>query len=385
MLHAPQPLQILVVEDNKGDFVLLREMFHDVSLRRPALPFEYRLIHASNFRSAIDILGEQRVDAVLLDLSLPDAFGIDTYYSMRAICRDTPIIVLTSNDDHITARAALQAGAQDYLLKGHVSGVTLVRSIQYAIERNRLIAELQSLQLAAVRANQGKNEFLLNMGTELGECVRQIRATALKGLSGINGDPRTALGHIAEFSTHLEAVTNAMFDFSQLESKKLELQPKEFELEPFLNNMWQSVEMRLWKRGIPGICKVAEGTPRSIVADGEQLGRIIQCLVENAMHWSDHGGGVFLYVEPYLNGGLKADHIHFSLSISGSAVGLEQHRLIFESLAQRDVAVVKKLGVFGLLLAVSARLVEHMRGQVWLKSTPGQGGAFHFTLPLACH
>ncbi len=83
-------------------------------------------------------------DAILLDLTLPDSIGLDTFKKIHSEAPALPIIVLTGNDDDSLALRALQDGAQDYLVKGQVSGQILARSIRYAIERKRIDEALKS-------------------------------------------------------------------------------------------------------------------------------------------------------------------------------------------------------------------------------------------------
>ena len=124
--------KVLLVEDNPGDARLLREALREVT---PA-PFE--LIHAERFHRGIESLKGEHFAAVLLDLSLPDAKGVDTVARMQREVSDVPIVVLTGLDDDATALEAVRAGAQDYLIKGDIDGRLLVRSLTYAIERKRL-------------------------------------------------------------------------------------------------------------------------------------------------------------------------------------------------------------------------------------------------------
>lgn len=83
----------------------------------------------------------------MLDLSLPDSTGLDTFIRLYMQAPDVPIVVLTGLDDEATATQAVQAGAQDYLVKGHVSGDLLVRAMRYAIERHRLLMQLRVASL----------------------------------------------------------------------------------------------------------------------------------------------------------------------------------------------------------------------------------------------
>jgi PAS domain S-box-containing protein len=127
--RTQQPLSVLLIEDNPGDARLIREMFADV----PAA--HVRLRHADRLAAGLAQL--EGADIVLLDLSLPDSHGLETFLRLRDQAPGVPVIVLTGLDDETVAVRAVQEGAQDYLPKGEVDGHLLVRSIRYAIERKR--------------------------------------------------------------------------------------------------------------------------------------------------------------------------------------------------------------------------------------------------------
>jgi diguanylate cyclase (GGDEF)-like protein len=130
-------INVLLVEDNPGDARLLRESLADVD----ASGFQVR--HVSRLDEGLVRLAEGAVDVVLLDLSLPDSRGLDTVRRVHALAPDTPIVVLTGTNDESQAVRAVQEGAQDYLVKGLVDGNLLARSMRYAIERHRILGELE--------------------------------------------------------------------------------------------------------------------------------------------------------------------------------------------------------------------------------------------------
>ncbi|MEI7834079.1 MAG: diguanylate cyclase [bacterium] len=134
------PISILLVEDNPGDVRLLRETL----LLDGA---KYNLANKPRLDEAIAALHACTYDVVLLDISLPDSHGIDTFNRLNEACPDIPIIVLTGNNDEEMALMSVQAGAQDYLVKGQVDTPLLVRAIRYAIERNRLRMAVRALSL----------------------------------------------------------------------------------------------------------------------------------------------------------------------------------------------------------------------------------------------
>lgn len=131
-------MHILLVEDNPGDIRLLQEY-----LLRESRPSSFHLTHVDRLSSAVAQLANSRFDAVLLDLSLPDSHGINTLVRLHAAARGVPIVVLTSIDDEAMGMELIHVGAQDYLVKGDVTGSLLRRSLRYAVERGRMEAEVR--------------------------------------------------------------------------------------------------------------------------------------------------------------------------------------------------------------------------------------------------
>ncbi len=128
---ADPAIAILLVEDNAGDARLLQEFLSEVASAH------FELFQADRLDEAITCLAQNRFDIVLLDLSLPDSQGLDTFLELHRQAPGLPIIVLTGLDDETLAMRAMHEGAQDYLIKGQVDGNLLGRSIRYAIERQR--------------------------------------------------------------------------------------------------------------------------------------------------------------------------------------------------------------------------------------------------------
>ncbi len=122
---------VLLVEDNAGDARIVREMLFEVGSAR------FHLTHVDRLSHAIQLLGQVRFDAVLLDLGLPDAQGLEAVAPINKAAPDVPIVVLSGMEDEHLAVQAVQLGAQDYLVKGLGTGNVIARSIRYAIERKR--------------------------------------------------------------------------------------------------------------------------------------------------------------------------------------------------------------------------------------------------------
>jgi diguanylate cyclase (GGDEF)-like protein len=126
-----QPIKLLVIEDNAGDVRLLQEM-----LREPGLA-GFEMVSAGTLADGLARLAEGGIDLLLLDLGLPDSQGLDTVNRAHAAASTLPIIVLTGLADEQTGVAAIQAGAQDYLVKGQVDVTLLVKTMRYAMQRKQ--------------------------------------------------------------------------------------------------------------------------------------------------------------------------------------------------------------------------------------------------------
>jgi diguanylate cyclase (GGDEF)-like protein len=146
-LAAPRDVvRVLLVEDNPGDRRLVAEMLRDAGDAAV-------MTSCGRISEAQDPVSRGLADLVLLDLSLPDADGLDGLRQLRATAPEVPVVVLSGLTDERIALEAVQAGAQDYLMKGEVDSASLRRAVRYAVERQR--AERRLARLALVDALTG--------------------------------------------------------------------------------------------------------------------------------------------------------------------------------------------------------------------------------------
>jgi PAS domain S-box-containing protein len=158
---AGEMIKVLLVEDNPGDVLLLQEFLKEVTTT------VVELMATQQLDEALNCLINQNFDVILLDLSLPDSQGLDTFLKAHDQAKSTPIIVLTGIDDETLALRAMQAGAQDYLVKGQVTGDLLVRSMRYAIERQRGEVALRHSEERFRVALKNSPIFVFNQDEEL--------------------------------------------------------------------------------------------------------------------------------------------------------------------------------------------------------------------------
>jgi two-component system, cell cycle response regulator len=197
-------IQVLLVEDNPGDVRLVREMLTEGGDE------DFELFHAQTVQEATDRLAADTagIDAVLLDLSLPDDTGVNTLRRIVAAARTAVVVVMTGAGDEELGLTSLREGAQDYLVKGQVDGRTLRRALRFALSRQSVLQSLSHIddltglhnrrgfQLKHINDTLGHaegNRALIEAADVMRRCFRQSDLVARFG-----GDEFAALAHGAE-------------------------------------------------------------------------------------------------------------------------------------------------------------------------------------------
>jgi CheY-like chemotaxis protein len=165
------PLRLLHVEDNPADALLMQEYIRGM-LDTVEFDTAQRL-------SELTVERAEAADCAILDLSLPDASGLDALVAIREMTEELPIIVLTGFEDLEVGLAALRYGADDYLVKNHADGYTLERAVRYAVERRRMALDLAHEAAAANIAAAGAARAEAALGAEL---LRNIESGVATGV-----------------------------------------------------------------------------------------------------------------------------------------------------------------------------------------------------------
>lgn len=191
--------RVLIVEDNPGDVRLLQEALYDVEAHH------VKLTSADTLSDAMELLQNKQFDVALVDLSLPDADGLESVERLQARAPGLPILVLTGTDNSDLAVRAVRAGAQDYLVKGKVDGNLLVRAMRYAEERKR--------NLDAVKRSEAHFRSLIENALDIiavldrDGTIRYVSPSTERVLGYVQGDLENR--HIARL-VHPEDIKPAM-------------------------------------------------------------------------------------------------------------------------------------------------------------------------------
>ena len=154
-------IKTLLVEDNEGDAFLLKKQL------AYGKETQFDLTHVDRLAIAVKLLQRELFDVILLDLSLPDSSGLETFLSLKTIAPHLPIVLLTGLNDESLALKAVREGAQDYLIKGQATTEVLIRSVNYAIERMHHLEKIHQSEVRLQRINQQLTQEVRNRTSEL--------------------------------------------------------------------------------------------------------------------------------------------------------------------------------------------------------------------------
>jgi MinD-like ATPase involved in chromosome partitioning or flagellar assembly/ActR/RegA family two-component response regulator len=216
-----QPIRILLVEDNPGDALLLRKLLGEVK------GVSFDLTQVGRLSDALRSLETQSFDAVLLDLNLPDGMGMGTFLRVREKAPRTAVLILTGLQDETLAVDAVKQGAQDYMVKGEVSGGDLVRSIRYAIARQatrdastaapHAASRGRAIGFMGAKGGVGTTTVALNVAAALATRRKAVVAVELRPTYGTFS---AQLGRAPlENLSHLLALEPGEIDDDQLSSR----------------------------------------------------------------------------------------------------------------------------------------------------------------------
>ena len=370
---SEQATQVLLIEDNQGDADLMR-----LRLIEGKAPVQVQCVN--RLSDGLAILSQHLPAVILLDLNLPDSRGSETFRKVLKVAPDTPVVILSGQEDEGLARKAMNQGVQDYLVKGDVTGKNLERAMHYAIERQAL---LRSLELSRKQQIEFKNRFLSHVSHELRtplSCIHQFVSLIADGLAGpISPEQHDHLGIILKSVNQLRAMIRDLLEATRAEAGKLRVEPRCVALADLVDQVVAMLQPQAQQQRIHLESELDPLLP-FIYADPDRILEVLINLVDNAMKFTPPDGRVTVTANQVEG---DKEFAYLSVADTGRGIGPESLALIFERLYQDENAVDSSRKGLGLGLYITRGLVTAHGGRIWVDSEPAHGSTFHVWLPCA--
>ena len=386
---------VLLVDDQAIVAQALRRMLKDL----PDIDLHY----CADPMDAVVEANRIRPSVILQDLVMPAIDGLDLVQLFRANpgTAETPIIVLSSEEDAEIKSRAFALGANDYLVK-LPDKTELIARIRYhsraclnQIQRDdafRALRESQqqllitntkliSLNQSLEEATRVKAEFIANTSHEIRTPMNGITGmTALLLETELTGEQRDFVESIHSCGESLLTIIGDVLDFSKIESGRLELEEHPFNIRTCMEESIELLAAKAAEKHLDIIYELDESVPTTVSGDVTRLRQILVNLVGNAVKFTATG-------EVLLKGGWAAPEsapglLHFSVKDTGIGIPANKLDRLFKSFSQVDSSTTRHFGGTGLGLVISKRLAEAMGGTMWVESEPGRGSTFHFTIQI---
>ena len=360
--------RILIVDDDQVDRMAVRR-----ALKAAGVEADFR--DAEDVASALDVLREEEFDCVFLDYQLPGGDGLRVLREARSAGVESPIVVLTGQEDTQTAVELMKAGASDYLSKASVSPRRIEQSLRHAVRVHQAEQQMRRAERDRENALETRGRFLAAMSHELRTPINAIIGYNDLLLTGIYGElapkQQQGLQRAQNAARHLLELVSDVLDLSKLEAGKVELQIETVDIHALIEDLFVTVCPLAEERGseLSVVCH----TPLSAIrTDPRRVRQILLNLLSNAIKFGE-GNPVQVCCLPAEGGGVSIEVIDHGIGVAEESLSR-----IFEEFVQIPGS---QQGGTGLGLSISKGLAELLGGRLEATSEPGRGSVFRLILP----
>ncbi|MFH1415462.1 MAG: response regulator [Elusimicrobiota bacterium] len=370
--------KIIIIEDSLAHQMLVQDMLGEVVNN----PFEIEC--CEKLGDGLSILQKGGFDLVLLDLSLPDSSGLETFRKVKECVPDLPIIILTVTEDDELTINALREGAQDYIVKGYISSKMLFRSVRYAIERKKVEVEKRKVMDQLIQSQKIETVGRLAEGIahDFNNILSSIKVMGDSVLLSLDeSDDIYADMKSIQYCTILaENLIKELLVFSRRQAVEMKPVNLNETLSSILN-----VLRRLIGEDIVIECELNEDLG-TVTADEGNVEQIVMNMMLNARDAMPDGGRVKIKTENIritpemiddIPGSKEGEFAVLTIEDTGTGISKEIIPAIFDAFF-----TTKEPGKgTGLGLAVTKAIIEQHGGWLTVSSVPGEGAKFSVYFP----